>query len=504
MTGGDLSSRHSLSVDGIENANEVTPMTVRITLAQEWAASPAGQLLATCLVNLLVRQVGIVGAIELEIPDARLKVWLPCTVPDRALGAALKSLASWATGDRVRVSCGTEATKADLVIAIGAAPGTCDECGRKAVYVYGCGWRAWIGVQPLSETVSGSESSNPLGPFLAAALVAGEVFKHCRGLGKFLMGNGYSLWTGETASSWCGIDDGPELQGRTLQPIHVIGAGAVGNDIAYVLACACLADAYVIVIDDDFYDWTNLNRCLLAGVEDLQAGERPAKCKVSSVSAQLERASVLAYAFEGTVRDYVLAPKPGLRADVALSLEFPIVLSCVDRAVSRHDIQGLWPRLLLDGSTLGLRAKTNAYRLREGAPCLACHERTEDDAAKVRAFEARLRNMPEEERRAFLEEKGLNTAAIESYFRDPSCGSEGEAELKSFATRTEPQFSVGFVSLGASLLLASSLFRRALFAHTAPARMDMTALNFLNGGMADAGSARDENCQLKCAARPVG
>jgi hypothetical protein len=159
-------------------------------------------------------------------------------------------------------------------------------------------------------------------------------------------------------------------------------------------------------------------------------------------------------------------------------------------------LQGLWPQLLQGGSTLDLTAKSNVYSLRSGAACLACHNPKEQDGEKIRALEARLRNMPADEREHFLSRSGLNVLAIQEYLMNPNCGSLGEIALKEFATRSSGEFSVGFVSLGAALLLSSSLFRHTLFAADAPKRGDMTTLNFLNGGIMDSGLGFDDACQL--------
>ena len=61
-------------------------------------------------------------------------------------------------------------------------------------------------------------SLNPLGPFLAAALAAGEVFKRTRGIrrGEFAAASGFSLWSGETAPSWETLIDGPKSLARPL------------------------------------------------------------------------------------------------------------------------------------------------------------------------------------------------------------------------------------------------------------------------------------------------
>jgi len=63
---------------------------------------------------------------------------------------------------------------------------------------------------------------------------------------------------------------------------------------------------------------------------------------------------------------------------------------------------------------------------------------------------------------------------------------------KDFVTQVPPAFSAG-LSLDAGLLLAAALLRRsAVFSGPTPHRQDMTTLNFLNDGLADANLRADD------------
>jgi len=108
--------------------------------------------------------------------------------------------------------------------------------------------------------------------------------------------------------------------------------------------------------------------------------------------------------------------------------------------------------------------------------------------------------MPAKERRVYLIAHGLDAISVEEYLAGAGCGGFGEAALRDFVTRPPAEFSAGFVSLGAGLLLASSLLRSTVFERIAPARDDMNTLNFLNGGFIDAGLAADDSCELACQA----
>ena len=222
--------------------------------------------------------------------------------------------------------------------------------------------------------------------------------------------------------------------------------------------------------------------------------------KVDAIARALRAAGIEVFPFNGTIRSYVTNARIGLRSDVARrvdDLNFDVVASCVDKGISRQDIQGLEPHLLFGGSTLDLQAKANWYAGRLGSACLACFNPAEPNGEKVRALESQLRTMPADERGRFLTERGLDAQAVNEYLAGARCGGLGETALKDFATQLPPEFSTGFVSLGAGLLLAAVLLRGTVFSASAPPCRDMCTLNFRNGGFADAGRGADDACEWK-------
>jgi len=136
---------------------------------------------------------------------------------------------------------------------------------------------------------------------------------------------------------------------------------------------------------------------------------------------------------------------------------------------------------------------------------LACFNPRERDGEKLRAIEADLRNMSTEELGQFLSDRGLGVDSAKDYLSGAQCGGFGEAAIRDFAIRQPSEFSAGFVSLGAGLLLATALLQKTAFSATEPARMDMTTLNFLNGRLADSGLGADDTCEQRCqvSMRPI-
>jgi len=491
----DIGDRHLRAADGLKDSADAKPASVRIIVADEWASSRAGQLLVSCLVNLLARQAGIVEHVEIVATETPLVISLPSGATHLRFPQCLEDLGRWSVNKRVTVSVTPNSSLCDYSIVIGHVGGSTFLSGTVYVVV-GDGWNAWIGEPSHAPADLTPRSENPLGPFLAAALASGEIFKRSRGLlrGSYLTANGFSLWSGDASVNWGDLVNGPELAGHTLPPTHLVGAGAVGNAFAYVVTYSQFRDAYVVAIDDDCYDSTNLNRCLAAGWADI------GQPKVDALAHLLISANLGAFPYPHTVNDYIIDQRSGLRPDAAQEaneLDFKIVLSCVDKGVSRQHVQGLHPHLLAGASTLDLRAQSNLYGTWPGAACLGCYNRAERDGDKLRALEMKVRGLPTDKRREFFLANGLDTDAIEKYLADPQCGTVGETALRDFAIKPPQDFSAGFVSLTAGLLLASALFRQ-LFFSGAPDRADMTTLNFLTGGFMDSGLSADPGCELNC------
>jgi len=496
----EIAQRHLLAVDGLEATLQSEQQYVRIVVPEPWASSHSGQFLTSCLVNLLCRQVRLVRHVEVVAPETRALIRLPNGDGANNFPSCLRTLATWAVKEAIIVSTGQTGAAADHTIFVGHSLPALNPSFGHTLVVVGDGWRAWVGDTLRAQHSISPTSANPLGPFLAAAVAAGEIFKRCRGIrrGKFLSVAGYSLWSGAVSPDWNALEDGPGVAGSALPPVHLIGAGAVGNALAYVVANLGMSESYFILIDDDKYDGTNLNRCLLAGWMDL--GHH----KVDALTRALRAGGVGVFPFSSVIKSYVTDARAGLRADVTHQVDdliFQIVLSCVDKGISRQDVQGLKPHLLLGGSTLDLQAKSNLYTGRPGVACLACFNPGERDGEKIRAFESQLRNMPTTERSRFLIERGQNVKAVEEYLSGARCGGLGEAALKDLAVRPPSEFSAGFVSLGAGVLLASALLRSTVFSANAPGHRDMSTLNFLNGELGDAYLGADDTCEQKCQSR---
>jgi len=182
---------------------------------------------------------------------------------------------------------------------------------------------------------------------------------------------------------------------------------------------------------------------------------------------------------------------------------YGVLVSCVDRANSRQQVQSLWPQIIFGGSTLGLVARADVYRDRAGDACLACHNPSERDGDRIWALREQLRGMSTEALAAFLLGRGFDVEAVAEELARPRCGSDGEKAISDLA-RPPPEFSAGLISLAAGLLLAANLLRELALAPASPQQKNLIVLSFLKGEMEQTNLAVDEACEQGCAARRAG
>lgn len=147
-----------------------------------------------------------------------------------------------------------------------------------AYTVMGSGWVAAAG--DGIDFGSDAENTNPMGPALAAVVGA------CRSLRESLRHTDLteslrlSLWD---YSSGTEANVGPALQPFDLGRMLIVGTGAVGSSIAFLLPLLPVTIEKVHLIDADSVELPNLNRSLLFTAKDLNA------LKVETVTRHLKK-----------------------------------------------------------------------------------------------------------------------------------------------------------------------------------------------------------------------
>lgn len=472
---------------------------VRVTIAPKLATTTAGQQMVWMLTNLLSRQYGVVQELELAVPAVPLLASVAPFGARRSLLATLLETAALVAGPTllVRPASGTY-MPGTIEILVGR-----QEPGRgvgSAVGILGSGWNAFVGAPALVPDVLPTDT-NPLGPYLAACLGAGEVFKRQLGLregkGRYAEAEYLSLWDFCQAPSWDKLPKAPWPRILELPPFYLVGTGAVGQALlSALLACGSIR-GYMTVIDHDPIDDTNLNRYPLATLADI---DRP---KVDLTMERAQGSGLTIYPYNCKLEDYVYdTQKPAQRPDVQeleRDYRYALIVSCVDKNSARHAIQRLWPKVLFGGSTNGLGVEAGRYDMLSSGECLMCSNPIFN--ANFRTIEEVRKDLlclSPEERHRWATENGLVPESVKAYLADPKCGTLGEAEIARFLqTGGKPDWSVGFVSLAAGVILAARLIRNVSNGIEVTPELSghCVRMSFLNPGLRVTKHSRRQGCE---------
>lgn len=343
--------------------------TVEITLAPGVAATTGGQRLVTLLVNELARMKGVVGDIHIVTDDNAKVLWATPLVSDLllvdGLGILVRSLntpestyhASLRLGPaadpavRVRVGCGP--ADAEILVA-------CDA------------WRALLG---RFTAEADWNAANPIGPALAAAVAAVEVFK------RLVTANGSSIDARPAPTDFAysafnyGIDAdaavGPDVGSLQLVDLAIVGCGAGGSGVAYILAMHPRLSGVLGLIEPGIHKLSNVNRYLATAATDVHA----ARHKLSSLVHHLASFAP-SLALE-------LHPRPWEQLD---RHPWRVLISAVDTIEARWQIQR---RAHTDSTIIDIAVNDLLYavlRVTPGGRCLFCkHPEDPDLEIKQRA-----------------------------------------------------------------------------------------------------------------------
>lgn len=438
----EISNRHRGDLGGRLSDLRV-PGKVVIAASTEVAANPEAQHLIWMLVNLLSRQTVEIHAVELEIgenikPTGRLSPLVPSTDDlVSALHAGIQQInpALLVTEDD---------SKSTVFIRVGPGP---LRPADFAISASSNGWSGGISREPL--TILG-RSSNPIGPYIAASLCAGEVFKFVRGMrpdaGEFVQ----QLWL--DAGTLAISTEAPafvEFPARfELKPTILAGVGAVANAFLHALYAAGPIRGQLIMLDNDEegITHTNLNRYVLFGLSQIT------QLKASAARALLSDSGIETIPIDESWQDWMSRRR---------ELNDEVVISAVDRNSARHAIQDALPRLIMAASTNEMRAQVNLYDVIAETACLKCRNPIESQPSDERII-ADLRALRSSELARRAKELGVDLDTLREFLNDPlrKCGQISGSTLKKFAAETdEPEWSVGFVSVLAGILLAAEYLK---------------------------------------------
>jgi molybdopterin/thiamine biosynthesis adenylyltransferase len=218
------------------------------------------------------------------------------------------------------------------------------------------GWVARVssGARHLS---SACGQGNPIAALAAASLGVADVFKRLIRLketrGRLVDGLSFSLY-----SYRCGENDpGPSLPDQLVLDLLIVGAGAIGNGVVYLLGQLPIAGRAAIV-DGQKFELENLGTCLLIGPSDVGTEK-------AMFAANILRTGLNA---KGLAEDFtVFTARVG-----PVGAWRPIVVNALDNIDARHAVQALWPDLIVDGAIGDFGCQASRHPWGEDTACLMC------------------------------------------------------------------------------------------------------------------------------------
>jgi len=476
-----FSSRHSGDLGGrLTPFADAHQLAVRIHISEVDAPSAAAQHVASMLVNMLSRLEGVVKSVAIDCPT---RVPLagrvaPLSHRDEPLDQALVGMCK-------RIG----------VVPLGTSPSQIlIHVGREAesgadLNVYGEAW--WGGI--FTHSVAGTgESALPFGPYIAAAIATGEIFKLARILPSKRTARRdvfFSAWS--HIASALPDTGGPNEITSVLEKVGLAGVGAVGCAFLHAL-WAMDAVGTLEIADNDAHgvEDTNLNRYCLFGANSI------GKQKAFEAQRILSDARFRINASDKSF-DVLYDQQPN---------RFDLVVSAVDSNEARAMIQDKYPPVTLSASTLDLRAEV----LRCGPPgegaCLRCFNpppmKPSDEELRVS-----LSQMPAK-LAAMVGELVVSSDEAREWVESGKCSETGSRMLEMLQrNHREPlQFAVPFVSVMAGTLLAAETIKQLAGGHGCldgqTNRVSIQFFDPLARGNARTFLGRDHRCP-KCADGPA-
>ncbi len=298
-----------------------------------------GRLCMTASLSLLHR---ICRNVTLELPrSSDLARELQALLERTQFGAA-----------RVVATAAAEFEAYDAILSVGATvrrdlPWTTINCN---------GWLARVSSGPSSLPKECSQT-NPVSALAAASLGVAEVFKRLIALkperGGLLDSTTFSLLNYAAGEA----DAGPDLPREINIDALLVGAGAIGNGVLFLLAHLPVVGS-LQVVDNQEYGEENLGTCLLIGPGDVGLGK-------AAFAEKLLLPKLRVRGYRESVED------TGKRISAGDPMP-EVAIGCLDNIPARHALQGLWANLTIDGAIGDFAAQVNRHPWGEQVACLRC------------------------------------------------------------------------------------------------------------------------------------
>ena len=311
---------------------------VSVGVSVDASASPAKHLLATTLIDMLLR---LDPLVERVVVDA-------VGLDETALAAELAQ----------RVPLNVESAGAvDVTVCVGASHGSQD------LIVDGAGWVAAIG-----ESIGVRDDGNPIGPLAAASLATAEVFKIAlsRAFPEVAARLDLTPWQGAFSLYSYQSDNASPAVGPMVINTTLVGVGGVGAGFLRAIAgLGGLVSGTLRLVDADHLTTDNLNRVSYARVSAAESEE----AKVLEAANWLRR---FCPKLAVTEHDESFARYRRNVADRREDRLYDVIVTGLDNDQARWEVQRELPRVLIDGAT-GRDMVARVERVEFGRyGCLGC------------------------------------------------------------------------------------------------------------------------------------
>lgn len=344
---------------------------------------------------------------------------------------------------------------ADLVLWIGntAAWGW---PGAEVLHVSAAGWTGAVTPDAAEVPPLDVAGENLFGPYVAACLAAGQAYMYARVRDHHLQAVALNAWTLTQATTDLGAVAAVDPGEPSVELDHVLaGVGAVGTALLLTLWAYRQASGTIRAADADpkGVDDTNLNRCVPFHWSDFG----------------LAKAAVAAERLSGH-HGLVIEPTVGYAQNLVGPRTH--LISAVDTPKARQALQDKYPASAVQASTSGLRLEMLRVDPTVGTACLRCfnppREETPDNEVR-----AQVADMDEATIAAHAAAVGTDPDQVREWSRVGGCGQIGDALLDRLrpSDGSAAQFSVGFMSVLAGVLLAGQVFKDAVLRAGDPERI---------------------------------
>ncbi len=457
-TGARPEWRHLLPIPGLgeERADTSHPLRVVVDVDPSLADQPGAQHLAWLLVTLLTRNTkAVIAAVGLGIDDVPLMPGTDPGAPDGgpSLTDALKATADAFGPEAAPVVHATELDDAGLVLLLHdpVSPGSSSSSswpGAAVLRVSASGWTGAVTPSSTDPLPLDLATTNPFGPYVAACLAAGQAYMYARVHGHTLQAVALNAWTLDQTTTDLAASDAIHPGEPSVELDHVLaGVGAVGSALLLTLWAYRSASGTIRAADADpkGIDDTNLNRCTPFHWVDL-----------GGPKAQIAAERLSGY------HGLVIEPTNGRAEDLVDPKTY--LISAIDTEQARQALQDKYPASAVQASTSGLRLEMLRIDPTAGTACLRCFNPPPRESVPDSEVQAQVAEMDEATIAAHAAAVGTDPQRVRDWGRTGGCGQIGDALLERLrpSDGSAAQFSVGFASVLAGVLLAGQVLKDAV------------------------------------------